>query len=381
MRVLLTSTWGFGHTFPLVPLARALVAAGHEVLWATNEQATELVTAAGIPCRAAGLDTQGVHDVERRLRQRLADVAPQDKASVAFPTMFGEWVAPVMASDLLPLAREWGPDLIVHENAELAAPLIGAALGVPVVTHAFGGGVPPAFVADAGERLAPLWKQCGQEPRPYAGCYAAGFLDICPTSLQTQPLDHVGHRMPMRPLNYTGESGPRVDLSGDGPLVYLTLGTVQNHAHLLEATAAVLARLDARLLVTVGHDGDPAPLHALGDHVRAEHWVCQSDVLPFAAVVVSHGGSGTVLGAASQGLAQVCLPQAADQFRNGSAVEAAGAGLSLHPSAVSPESVTEAVRRVLAEPSFRDGATAVAAEIAALPSPESVVAELERLSS
>ncbi len=36
MRILFSSTWGFGHIFPMVPLARACAALGHDVRWATG---------------------------------------------------------------------------------------------------------------------------------------------------------------------------------------------------------------------------------------------------------------------------------------------------------------------------------------------------------
>jgi UDP:flavonoid glycosyltransferase YjiC (YdhE family) len=92
--------------------------------------------------------------------------------------------------------------------------------------------------------------------------------------------------------------------------------------------------------------------------------------------VVSHGGSGTFLGAVSLGLPQLCLPQAADQFRNAEGGTRAGASLALRPGEVSAESVREAVERLLADPDLRAGAQRVAAEIAAMPSPESVASLL-----
>jgi UDP:flavonoid glycosyltransferase YjiC (YdhE family) len=102
-------------------------------------------------------------------------------------------------------------------------------------------------------------------------------------------------------------------------------------------------------------------------------------VLPCCAAVVSHGGSGTVLGAASLGLPQVCLPQAADQFRNAVGVERAGAGVALSPAGATPEAVADAVRHILTSPGPRRAAEAVGAEIEAMPSPDDVVTRLEDL--
>ncbi len=330
MRVLFSSTWGYGHVFPMVPLARAFRDAGHDVLWVTNEPACGPVAAAGLAVAPAGLGTQGVAEVQQRLRAETAQLRPEDRAGFAFPHMFGEWVTPPMVADLLPLAEDWRPDLMVHEPAEFAAPLVGAVLGVASVTHSYGGGVPAAFVAEAASRLAGLWAVQGLRIPPYAGAFTSTYLDICPPVVQTQSLEHIPWQQPLRPIAYTGEplgALPALLRDGDSrPLVYLTLGTVQNHLHVLAAAVGGLADVGARILVTVGPNGHPEALGRQPDHVSVERWVCQSEVLPHCAAVVSHAGSGTFLGALSHGLPQLCLPQAADQFRNGTAAVSTGAG-------------------------------------------------------
>jgi UDP:flavonoid glycosyltransferase YjiC (YdhE family) len=75
----------------------------------------------------------------------------------------------------------------------------------------------------------------------------------------------------------------------------------------------------------------------------------------------------------------VCLPHAADQFRNSEGVATSGAGLVLHPDQVTASSVTEAVRAVLGDPRHRSAADWVRDEIAAMPTPDEVAGQLERL--
>jgi UDP:flavonoid glycosyltransferase YjiC (YdhE family) len=382
MRVLFSSTWGYGHVFPMVPLARAFASAGHEVRWATSEPARELVSAAGIAAVPAGFTTAEVRQIRRRLGAGLAGVRPEDRAAFAFPHMFGEWATPAMVGDLLGLPRDWQPDLMQHENAELAAPLVGELLGVPTATHAFGGAVPPAFLAEAGQRLTGLWAEYGLTVPPYAGAFAGTYLDICPEPVQMVPVDHIPRRQPLRPVSYTGErSGPLpefLDHDDSRPLVYLTLGTVQNHADVLAVAVRAMAELDARILVTVGPDGDPALLGPQPEHICVQRWVSQTDVLPHCAAVVSHGGSGTFLGALSLGLPQLCLPQAADQFRNAQAAVTTGCGLALHPEEATSEALAAGVGRILHDASFREVATGLAKVIADLPSPADVVTVFER---
>lgn len=376
MRVLFSSTWGYGHVFPMVPLAQACMAAGHEVLWASNEPARPLVEAAGVAFASAGLSTDGVRSVEQRTRSHLQALLPQDRAAFAFPHMFGAWAAPVMVADLLPLAAEWRPDVLVHEAAELASPLVGAVLGTPSVTHSFGGAVPPQFLTEAGDRLAALWSDHGQALPPYAGCLQSGYLDICPPSVQPIDVGHVPVRQLLRPVSWTGPAPvqlPPYLQPDDRPLVYVTLGTVNNHAPVLRTAVGRLSGLDVRVLAALGADGDPGVLGTQPPNVVVERWVPQSRVLEHCDVVVSHAGSGTFLGALAAGLPQLGLPQAADQFRNATAGVRCGAALSLHPDDADGEAIATAVLRLLREPSFRAAAGDVAAEIAAMPAPADVV--------
>ncbi|HEV2810894.1 MAG TPA: nucleotide disphospho-sugar-binding domain-containing protein, partial [Acidimicrobiales bacterium] len=73
------------------------------------------------------------------------------------------------------------------------------------------------------------------------------------------------------------------------------------------------------------------------------------------------------------------LPRGANQFHNAESCVASRAALALLPDEVGAESVRHAVRTLLDEPSYRQAAEAVAAELAAMPGPEEGVRLLERL--
>ena len=96
-------------------------------------------------------------------------------------------------------------------------------------------------------------------------------------------------------------------------------------------------------------------------------------------LVVSHAGSGTVLGTLALGMPQLCLPQGADQFLNASAVAAAGAGLALTPADATVEAVAHAVGPLLEDDSYRQAARQVAASIQSMPSADDVAGVLETL--
>jgi hypothetical protein len=60
MRILFTTLPATGHFHPLVPIARAAVAAGHDVAIATAASFGPAVVATGFPYFPAGFDRQGV---------------------------------------------------------------------------------------------------------------------------------------------------------------------------------------------------------------------------------------------------------------------------------------------------------------------------------
>jgi len=354
----------------MLQLATAFRAAGHDVLWATAAQTVPVVTAAGIEAVAAGAHGADEAALRGSVQGPAQELPGDERPAFVFPRMFGAALTPPMAEDLLPLAREWRPGLVVHEQAELAAPLVAEACAVPSVTHSFGTAVPASILDDTRERLAGLWRTHGLEVPPYAGCFRDGYLDICPRSVQSTSVDHIADVLPIRPVTASG-STPTVE-----PLVYVTMGTVHNRPELLREVVAGVAGLGVRTLVAVGPRVEPASLGEQPDHVQVEAWVDQPAVLATCNVVVSHAGSGTFLGALAHGVPQLCLPQAADQFRNVEGGLRTGAVLVLRPHEVSPGAVGSAVERLLAEAGFREASGRVADEIASMPSPTEVAAEL-----
>ena len=85
-----------------------------------------------------------------------------------------------------------------------------------------------------------------------------------------------------------------------------------------------------------------------------------------------------MFGALAHGLPQVTLPQGADNYINAELIARSGSGVSLGPDAVVPEAVREALRSVLAEPSYASAARRIASQMADLPGPEEVAAALRR---
>jgi MGT family glycosyltransferase len=190
-----------------------------------------------------------------------------------------------------------------------------------------------------------------------------------------------GRSLPLRP--YAGDvlPGDRLPASLDalppGDTVYLTLGTVFHEAlDVFHACLAGLRELPVNVVVTVGPDADPARLGPQPPGVVIEPFIPQALLLPRCRLVISHGGAGTMLGAFGHGLPQLIIPQAADQFLNAAAAQAAGAALTLPPGAVTPDAVRAALGRLLDEPGFALAAKTLQVEIEALPAAEDALATI-----
>jgi MGT family glycosyltransferase len=138
--------------------------------------------------------------------------------------------------------------------------------------------------------------------------------------------------------------------------------TLPSFPEQFRAAAAALGELPVRALFTVGIEVDVESLGPVPPNVRVERWIPQEAVMPHAAIMIGHGGAGSTRMALAAGVPSVIVPGFADQFRNAERVAALGAGLE-----ATTDDLVSAVRRLLAEPSYREAAERVAAEVARLP--------------
>jgi UDP:flavonoid glycosyltransferase YjiC (YdhE family) len=361
--------------YPLLPLAQACREAGHEVGFATGDGFVSPLRERGFAVERVGI---AIHEADRLALQAQPELndLPREQRWRFGVVVFADVLARRTLADLRPLLDKRRPDLLVYDETDLGAAVAADLAGVPAVTHSLGRQLPDALRPPVVERLREL------EPSASDPFLTHAYLDICPRALRDPAAAEPLERIPLRPTAPAEPTGlpTWIEAEPTRPLVYLTLGTyVSDRLDALRAAVAALASLDVDTLVAVGPDGDPGALGPLPDSVRVERFVAQSRLLPRLAAVVHHGGSGTMLGALAHGLPQLLLPQGADQFLNADALLPTGAALRLLPEQIEPEAVARATASLLSEPTFRDAAQAIAAEIAAMPAPAELVGELERL--
>jgi UDP:flavonoid glycosyltransferase YjiC (YdhE family) len=364
----------------MVPLAKAFLDRGDEVLWATGDEICGRLEREGILTSVAGLDDGVAMATFHDRYPEVSEVPPPERSDFMFPRLFGTVRAERMLADLVPVARAYSPDLLVCDAAEFAGPIAAAVVRAPNVTLSFGATLPAPRVAATGRAVEPLWASHGLEVPPYGGTYDHLYLDIYPPSMQPADRPHIPAIQPLRPGSFaTGENEllpTWVTEPSSDPLVYVTLGTVFSNDAVLSAVIEGLRELAVRAVVTVGPRGEPEALGPRPDNVHVARYIPQAQLLEHCSLVVSHAGSGTFLAALGAELPQVCLPQAADQFFNAAACAKAGAGIALPPDAHTAEAVSDAVGKLLTEGTYRDAARRVSVEIAAMPSPTEVADKL-----
>jgi UDP:flavonoid glycosyltransferase YjiC (YdhE family) len=391
VRILFTTMPLRGHFFPLVPLAWAFRAAGHEVLVATAESFVPTVLRSGLPGMPVGPAVDFVDLVASDPDASMRSVGPTrgGSATLAHPRNIEELqyahgrAFATIASRSLPgvtsLVTAWRPDLVVSERAELSGPLAAAVHGVPWVEYQWGVGLLDGYRSAAVAELASELSAAGLRALPEP----AEVLTPWPPGLR-QP--HAVAHQGMRDVAYNGEAEvSEWILRTDRPTrVCLTFGTIVPRIRaprVQDIIVSILERvagLGVELLVAADEEV-VAAWPVLPPSVGRVGRLPLAQVLPTCDLMVNHGGQGTVLTALVVGCPQLILPQFDDQFDNADAVVRAGAGLSLWPEEVTPARVAERCRELLEEARFGRASARVAAEIAAQPSPAEVIGLLEKL--
>jgi UDP:flavonoid glycosyltransferase YjiC (YdhE family) len=383
MRIAFVTNPALGHLLPMLPLALAARDAGHDVVVIGGASIGPAAERVGLRHVLAG--PPDLPTVFARVPER-AGLTGRRLAAATWRGAFAGILAPALAAAVQELAREWPPELVVHEDSEQGSWIAAERLGVPHL----------AFQATAwrgtglrlsAEPLNALRASLGLAADPaLERWHRHGFLGTRPRSLWNPDDRPPATTVPVRTVALDDVAGAEpswVDAPASGrPRVVVTLGTM------LPGRTGVLARildglgpLDVEVVATVGQDLDPAELGDRGPGVHVERWVPMSRLLATSDALVFHAGSGTMLAALAAGVPLVLLPVAADQPENADRCVAAGVGIALDAGDRTPAAVATATRTVLDDPAYRAAARRVAAEIEAMPEPASLVPRLEALAA
>ncbi|MQA02546.1 MAG: hypothetical protein GEV07_07425 [Streptosporangiales bacterium] len=299
--------------------------------------------------------------------EHLADVAdlsadqPYD-ALVVDCTMFGVLAAAENATTPTAVLVHSAPGAILPPHGWGESMMLGAVnqmrqtAGLPDVDTGWATWTPFPVLATSIRDLDPL---AAQAP--------ASFGYVGPVSERTRPS---GDALPWQP----GDRRPLVVAS-------FSTGYAWDQRSRIERTLHALADGDGYRVLALTAMADTAGLD-VPPNAALRTYLPHTEVLPEAAVVVTHAGHGTVTAALAHGVPLVCLPNpAADQPALAARVAALGAGIALDGETATADEIGAAVHTVGTDPSYRAAAEKLAAAIAGAPGAAGAADTLEHLAA
>jgi UDP:flavonoid glycosyltransferase YjiC (YdhE family) len=264
-------------------------------------------------------------------------------------------------------AGAFGPDLVVCEEYDFVGPMVAAALGVPWASYAVMGPLPEPFWQAMRERVAREYKSRSLTATP-----RIALVDPYPDALRLPTEQPPADRITIRPApNEHGPAQPaEPDLQPQHPCALVTVGTTVKTIGALSALASSVAAAGFTAIVTAQREELSADIDQ--QRVRPVGFVPLAKLLPQVDLVVTAGGTGTVLASLSRGLPMVIHPFLSDQPWNAARLAHRGAAIVIDDVA----EAGAAARRIAEDPAYGEAAKSVAAELTSLDSPDTVLRRL-----
>jgi UDP:flavonoid glycosyltransferase YjiC (YdhE family) len=402
-RILIATTPVAGHVTPFVPLARALVARGHDVRWYTGTKYRPQAEASGarfVPYERARDIDDARFDLEFPERGRLRGLA---QLKYDLKRVFID-AAPDQLLDIRAILHGSPADIVIHDTTMLGALFHheqggppSLCLGVvPLVlssgdTAPFGLGLEPRasflgrlrnrFLNGFVEKVAfrdvqKHWNHTrARLDLPATGWWmnhvtrATFYLQPTVPSFEyprRELADNVRF-IGMMPAEHPTHV-PRPDfwheLDGSRPIVHVTQGTVANTApHLIGPALEALANEDVLVVISTGNrPPEQLGLGRVPKNTRVASFLSYPELLPKVSVMVTNGGYGGVQTALRYGVPLVVAGDSEDKPEVAARVSWSGAGLNLKTGRPKPSVLRQAVRAILTNPRYRSRAQALAAE-------------------
>jgi hypothetical protein len=353
MRVLVVSTPLQGHLLPLIPFAAACRDAGHDVLIASGGEVLGL-DLEGLPRRDIAPGFR-IGQVATPVMLRHPVLAAREMAGRAGLDMVGRMFGAAnaaFAEAAVAAAERYRAELVVYEPLSAAGAIVADRLGVPSVLL-------ESNLFDAPELLAVV----------AASPPMRRFRFAAPTTVITSsPPSLVGARAgrPMRAAAYSGGGEVPDWLLEDRPRIVVSRSTIAGPGGGDPAKSVAAAAPGVAAEIVLVRPGKAYPA------VRTVGRVPLDCVLPHATAFVHHGGAGSVLAALAAGVPQLIVPGMGDRRHNAVVVARRGAGLGVDARAIDAAVLTW----LISDESLRAAAQQVRDEIAAMPAPAAVVAQV-----
>jgi MGT family glycosyltransferase len=390
----------FGPTNNCVGIGDVLRRRGHRVVFIVEESFAGTLEAQGFEERLMRLTPPP--EVEEAPGQFWKDFIRDTAPVFRKPTIeqLGEFIAPTFQAlidgakyvdeRLLEIIEQLGPDLIVEDNVVTFPALFAS--GRPWTritscnpTEIKDRRVPPPFSGlpsedDSGwEEYWAVYRDVHRGIRRDFDefCQAHGapplpsddFIHESPwlnLYLYPDPIDYP-RASPLEPRWHNLEASVRATdpdwelpaplAGGEGPLVYLSLGSLGSaDVELMRGLIASLADTSYRVIVSMGPQTDELEL---ADNMAGAEFLPQTSILPEVDLVITHGGNNTVTESLYFGKPMVVLPLFWDQHDNAQRLDETGYGARLDTYGHGGGELTGAIERLLGDQELTERLSAI----------------------
>lgn len=386
----------FGHLNPMMALARELERLGHRVTFYQRLISRQKLEAAGFRVRVFAENEFSIEAT----REQLAELARTSGLKALSQTV--EILRRRTAASLreIPaMAREDGIDALLVDEVSWEGATIAEELGVPFVTVCNAlvvypeVTIPPfpttwrystSLLARLRNRLAyrvlsrfarPLLRTVNEHrvamgKQPYSDRRQA----VSPLLMISQEIEEFEFPRRELPAQFRFV-GPMVDHQVredtqfpfdklDGPLVYASMGTLQNRqGEIFTKIAAACDGLGVQLVVSLGGGAKPEDLPPLPGGPIVVQFAPQLELLKRAKLCITHAGLNTTLESLSVGVPMVAIPITNDQPGVAARIAWTGCGELIEPKRLTPDRLRTLVRRVMNDSSYAQNARSLQAAI------------------
>jgi len=395
-----------GHIFPILNIAKYLIAEGHRVTVLTGElfrERSETIGAKFVPFDPR-VDFDYRH-LEDHFPERAALPPGNAQMALALKDFFAAPI-PLLHQQLLEVIAAEAINVVIIENGFYGVLPLMQLQQRPVI---FGVGVTPLSYSSRdsifyGPRIAPALlpydlsreqlvdketqtlidevqqsfntalQQSGGSALslPFTDALIAGCDRFF--QLSTAALEYARDDLPEN-LHFIGalkgcgtsvEQDIGWDKSDPRPLVIVTQGTIANvdFNQLIIPTLNALADLPVRVLVTTGGREVDGLISNLPANAKVQQFISFDDWFGQASLFITNGGYGTINQALEYGVPLIIAGVGEDKQEAAMRIVAAGCGINLRTSYPSEAQLLAAATRILQQPSYRQRAELIQADYA-----------------
>ncbi len=150
------------------------------------------------------------------------------------------------------------------------------------------------------------------------------------------------------------------------PLIYASMGTLQNKLlNVFVDIAEACADLDVQLVMSLGGASKPEDLPVLKGNPLVVEYAPQLEIIPKAALMITHAGMNTAMECLTNGVPMVAIPVANDQPGVATRIVWNGCGEMIPIKKLNAAVLKNAIQMVLTNPEYKENAVRLQKAIAA----------------